>query len=132
MTTVEYVEVPEDERLFNFERLFASDLRRDGLIPATLLGYPELAALEAERARLAAALTEAEAGGGQVSEAHYIAARARALREGTPLPPPPPTAAEAQASAETRRRNVQAATDALVQLGDTLRRAAPLPRRSTR
>ncbi len=50
--------------VFNFTRLFASDIRRDGLIPAVLLGYPELAALEAERVRLAAALTEAEQGGG--------------------------------------------------------------------
>lgn len=113
--------IVEDERQFNFTRLFASDLRRDGLIPAALLGYPELAALEAERVRLAAALTEAEQGGGHVNEAHYIAERAQALRAGTALPPPPPTAAEAQASAERRRRNVQAATDALVQLGDTLR-----------
>ncbi len=121
-TQFEHVEVPQDKRLFNFQRLFASDLRRDGLIPSSLLGYPELAALEAERARLAAALDEAEAGGGHFNEAHYIQERSQALREGTPLPPPPPTAAEAQAAAETRRRNVQAATDALVQLGDTLRR----------
>jgi hypothetical protein len=124
MTTTQYepVDIPHEERLFNFERLFSSDLRRDGLIPASLLGHPELAALEAERVRLAAALTEAEQGGGHVSEAHYIQERARALRAGRPLPPPPPTAVEAQASAESRRRNVQAATDALVQFGDTLRR----------
>lgn len=121
-TQFEYVDIPHEERLFNFERLFASDLRRDGLIPSSLLGYPELVALEAERVRLAAALTEAEAGGGHVNEAQYIQKRARALREGSELPPPPPTAAEAQASAEARRRNVQAATEALVQFGDTLRR----------
>ncbi len=69
---------------FTFDRLFVSDLRREGLIPAALLGHPELAALEAERARLAAALEEAERGGG--------------------------------------RRDVAAAEDALVRLGDTLRR----------
>ncbi|MDP9430757.1 MAG: hypothetical protein M3Q47_18705 [Actinomycetota bacterium] len=51
--------------MFTFERLFVSDLRRDGLIPAALLGHPPLAALEAERARLAAALEEAERGGGR-------------------------------------------------------------------
>lgn len=118
----EQVVVPPVERQFNFERLFASDLRRDGLIPASLLVYPELAALEAERARLAAALDDAERGGGYVDEASHVAARARALREGTELPPPPLTAAEAQAAAEQRRRNVQAATDALVAFGDTLRR----------
>lgn len=128
MTTVEpqyeRVEVPRDERQFNFTRLFASDLRRDGLIPSALLGYPELAALEAERVRLAAALTEAEAqpGGGQPNEAGYIEARARALREGTELPAPPPTAAEAQSATERRRRDVKAATDALEQFGETLRR----------
>lgn len=121
-TQFEHVEVPHEERQFNFTRLFASDLRRDGLIPATLLGYPELAALEAERSRLAAALTEAEQGGGHVDEAAYIAQRTRALSAGEPLPPQPPTAAEAQASAERRRRNVRAATDALEQLGDSLRR----------
>lgn len=119
----ERVEVPHEERLFNFERLFASDLRRDGLIPASLLGYPELAALEAERVRLAAALDEAESqSSGRISEERYIEARARALREGTPLPPPPETPAERQEAADNRRRNVQAATDALVQFGDTLRR----------
>jgi hypothetical protein len=120
----EQVVVPPMERLFDFERLFPSDLRRDGLIPAALLGYPELAALEAERARLAAALDEAEAapGGGYHDEASYIEQRARALRDGTELPPSPPTAAERQAEAEQRRRNVAAATDALVQFGDTLRR----------
>jgi hypothetical protein len=124
MTTQQYerVDVPEDDRQFNFTRLFASDLRRDGLIPASLLGYPELAALEAERVRLAAALDEAEAGGGHVHEAFYIEQRSRALREGTELPPPPPTATEAQAAAERRARNVAAATDALVRFGDTLRR----------
>lgn len=128
MTTVEpqyeRVEVPRDERQFNFTRLFAGDLRRDGLIPSALLGYPELAALEAERSRLAAALSEAEnrSGGGFVDEAWHIAQRAEALRTGAPLPPSPPTAAEAQAAAEQRQRNVAAATDALLRLGDTLRR----------
>lgn len=121
-TQYEHVDVPPMERQFDFERLFASDLRRDGLIPASLLGYPELAALEAERVRLAAALTEAEAGGGWHDEASYVRERARALRSGSPLPPPPPTAAERQADGERRRRDVSAATDALVQLGDTLRR----------
>ncbi len=48
---------------FTFDRLFVSDLRRAGLIPAALLGHPELAALEAERARLATALADAEQGG---------------------------------------------------------------------
>ena len=103
--------------------MFASDIRRDGLIPASLLGYPELAALEAERVRLAAALTEAEqGGGGYLTDEQYVAVRSAALREGRPLPPPPPTAAEVAADNENRRRSVRAATDALEHLGDTLRR----------
>lgn len=72
--------------------------------------------------RLAAALDEAEVGGGYLDEASHVAARARALRDGTELPPPPLTAAQTQAAAEQRRRNVQAATDALAALGDTLPR----------
>jgi hypothetical protein len=127
MTTVEpqfeRVVVPREERQFNFTRLFASDLRRDGLIPAALLVYPEVAALEAERQRLAAALDAAEqGGGGYVDEAGYIEQRTKALREGRDLPPPPPLHAEAEAHEQERRRNVAAATEALLRFGDTFRR----------
>ncbi len=120
---VEHVVVPHEERLFNFERLFVSDLRREGVIPGALLVYPELAALEVERARLAAALDEAEqgGGGGYLTGEQYVAARAAALREGRDLPPAPPTAAEVAAESENRRRNVPAAEDALLALGETLR-----------
>ena len=120
----ERVVVPHEEHQFNFTRLFASDLRRDGLIPAALLGHPELAALEAERARLAAALDEAEqgGGGGYLTDEQYVAVRSAALREGRTLPPPPPTATKVAADNENRRRNVAAAEDALLSLGETLRR----------
>ncbi len=42
------------------------------------------------------------------------------MREGTALPPAPPTPAEAAAGHEQRTRDVQAATDALLGLGDDI------------
>lgn len=99
-------------------RRFVSDLRDPRCIPA--VDAPEIAALEAERARLVAALEEAEQGGGYFDEAGYVAARARALREGTELPPEPPTAAERQAAAEQRTRNVRAAEEALLRFADVI------------
>jgi len=118
MTTTDSYDAPG----FTFTRLFVSDLRRDGLIPAALLVHPELAAIEAERSRLAQALTDAERSGPQrVNEATYVAARSAALREGRPLPPTPPTAAEVEAAQEQQRRDVAAAEDALLALGETLR-----------
>jgi hypothetical protein len=113
---------PERTYDFGFTRLFVSDLRRDGLIPTALQHHPELAALEAERVRLAAALAEAEQGGGWHDDSQYIAERSAALREGRELPPAPPTHAERQAQDETRQRNLTAAQDALVSFGETLRR----------
>jgi hypothetical protein len=100
-------------------RRFVSDLRDPRCIPA--VDAPEIAALEAERRRLVAALEEAErSGGGYVDEARYIGQRARALGAGEPLPPSPPTAAEAQAAAEQRRRNVAAAEEALLRFADVV------------
>lgn len=99
-------------------RRFVNDLRDPRCIPA--VNAPEIAALEAERRRLVAALEEAEQGGGHVDEAWHIAQRAEALRTGAPLPPSPPTAAETQASAEQRQRNVAAATEALLRFGDVV------------
>ncbi len=99
-------------------RRFVNDFRDPRIIPA--VDAPEIAALEAERARLVAALEEAESGGAYFDEATYIAQRAKALREGTELPPEPPTAAERQAAHEQRSRNVAAATDALLNFGDVV------------
>jgi hypothetical protein len=99
-------------------RRFVNDLRDPRCIPA--VDAPEIAALEAERRRLVAALEEAERGGGYVDEAQYIAQRAKALGAGTDLPPSPPTTAERQAAAEQRQRNVAAATEALLRFGDVV------------
>ena len=99
-------------------RRFVNDLRDPRCIPA--VDAPEIVALEAERARLVAALEEAEQGGGHISEAQYIEQRAKALREGTELPPEPPTAAERQAAAEQRSRNVRAAEEALLRFADVI------------
>jgi hypothetical protein len=99
-------------------RRFVNDLRDPRCIPA--VDAPEIAALEAERRRLVAALEEAERGGGYVDEAQYIAQRAKALGADEPLPPSPPTAAEMQAAAEQRQRNVAAATEALLRFADVV------------
>lgn len=99
-------------------RRFVNDLRDPRCIPA--VDAPEIAALEAERVRLVAALDEAKRSGGHVDDARYIAQRAKAIREGTEMPPPPPTAAEQQAANEQRNRNVAAAENALVAFGDVI------------
>lgn len=101
-------------------RRFVNDLRDPRCIPA--VDAPEIVALEGERARLVAALEEAEKGdgSGHINEATYIEQRAKALREGTELPPEPPTPAERQAAAERRNRNVRAATDALLHFADVV------------
>ncbi len=99
-------------------RRFVNDLRDPRCIPA--VDAPEIVALEGERARLVAALDEAQRGGSYVDEASYIAKRAKAIREGTELPPEPPTAAERQAGNERRNRNVAAAENALLQFADTI------------
>ncbi len=101
-------------------RRFLSDMRRQ-VIPAPLLRYPELAELEQQRRRLVQALEDAEQSGPSVQrEEVYIAQRAKALRAGTPLPPAPPTPAEVEAGQQQRARDVQAATDALLALGDDI------------
>jgi hypothetical protein len=99
-------------------RRFVNDLRDPRCIPA--VDAPEIVALEGERARLVAALDQANRGGGRVDVAHYIAQRAKAIRAGTELPPEPPTAAELQAGNEKRSRNVAAAENALLALADTI------------
>jgi hypothetical protein len=103
-------------------RRFLSDLTDErGVIPKAMLRYPELAALEEQRVRLVAALREAQ--GSEpvvVSDAQYVAQRAQALRDGTPLPPAPPTAADLAAGRQQRERDVQAATDALLALADDI------------
>ena len=55
-----------------------------------------------------------------MSEQAYVAARTKALREGTDLPVPPPSQAENDAHAQQRQRDVQAASDALLGLGDDI------------
>lgn len=101
-------------------RRFISDMRRQ-VIPPALLRYPALAALEEQRRRLVQALEDAESSGPEVvSDAAYVAQRTKALREGTDLPPAPPTTADLTAGREARARDVQAATDALLALGDDI------------
>lgn len=105
-----------------YYRRFVTEIERDDLIPPVPFDAPELAALEAERRRLANALRDAQRSGptASVSEEGYRAARAQALREGRPLPPEPPAPAEVQAGIERRARAVAAAEAALVRLGDDL------------
>lgn len=101
-------------------RRFLSDLRRE-VIPAALLKHEDLARLDAERRRLVQALEDAEKSGVRFpSDEEYVAARTRALREERELPPPPPTAADLAAGNERRARDVQAASDALLALGDDI------------
>jgi hypothetical protein len=100
-------------------RRFVNDLRDPRCIPA--VDAPEIAALEGERARLVAALDEAgHRYGGNLDMSHYIAQRAKAIREGTELPPEPPTFAERESANEKRRRNVAAAENALLAFADTI------------
>lgn len=101
-------------------RRYLSDMRRQ-VIPPALLRYPELARLDAERRRLVQALEDAEKSGPVVvTDAEYIAQRSKALRDGGDLPAAPPTAADLAAGREARARDVQAATDALLGLGDSI------------
>jgi hypothetical protein len=102
-------------------RRFLSDLRRQ-VIPAPLLRYAPLARLDADRRRLVAALEEAEQHSGppQMSEQAYIAARTKALRDGSDLPEQPPSQAERDRDAQQRQRDAQAASDALLALGDDI------------
>jgi hypothetical protein len=102
-------------------RRFLSDLVRD-VIPAPLLRYPALARLDADRRRLVQALKDVDASSGppQMSEQQYIQERTKALREGTDLPEPPPPQAERDGRAQQRRSDVQAASDALLALGDDI------------
>ncbi|WP_420451560.1 hypothetical protein [Ilumatobacter sp.] len=101
-------------------RRFLNDLRDPRCIPA--VDAAEIVALEAERVRLVEALEEAERGpsGNDLNEADYIQQRAHALRHGTELPSPPRTAAERQADADERRRNVAAASTALLEFGEVV------------
>ena len=104
-------------------RRFLSDMTDErGVIPAPMLRYPQLAALEVQRQRLVAALHEAQRPSGKqhLSDAEYIAARTRALRDGTELPAAPPTQATLDAAAQRRARDVQAAEHALLELADDI------------
>lgn len=104
-------------------RRFVSDMTDErGVIPAPMLRYPELAALEVQRHRLVKALADARRPSGrpQMSDAQYIAARATALREGTEPPAAPPTQATLDASIQRRARDVQAVEQALLALADDI------------
>lgn len=105
-----------------FYRRIVKELERDEIIPTLPFEAPELEALNDERKRLVSALREAETSEGptQVDEAAYVRQRARALRTGKPLPKEPPSQAERNDAEERRRRNVAAAKQALVQLGDDI------------
>jgi hypothetical protein len=123
MTTVEpqyeRVVVPHEDRRHILRRDL-NDLRRP-IIPPALLRHPELAALEAQRQRLVQALKVAEHSGPEyVDDNAYIAQRTKALREGTDLPTAPPTTADLAAGREQRERDVKAASDALLALGDDI------------
>ena len=104
-------------------RRFLSDLTDErGVIPQAMLRYPELARLDAERRRLVQALKDASAPTGppQMSEEQYIAARTKALRDGTDLPAQPPSQSDNDAARQQRQRDVQAASDALLALADDI------------
>lgn len=105
-------------------RRFLSDLTDPrGVIPKAMLRYPELAKLEAQRQRLVDALEDAQrppSGPPQMSDEQYIAARAKALRDGTELPAPPPPQAATDEYKRRRARDVQAAEQALLALADDI------------
>jgi hypothetical protein len=104
-------------------RRFLSDLTDErGVIPRALLRYPELAALEEQRQRLVAALAEAKRPSGppQMSDDEYVAARAKALRDGTELPSPPPPQAAHDEYKRRSARDAKAAETALLALADEI------------
>ena len=104
-------------------RRFTSDMPDErGVIPAAMLQHPQLAALEVQRQRLVKALREAQHPNGKphLSDSEYVAARAKALREGTELPASPPTRATVDANAQRRARDVAAAEAALMTLADDI------------
>lgn len=104
-------------------RRFLSDLTDDrGVIPAAMLRYPDLAALEEQRKRLVAALEDARRPSGppQISDEQYVAQRAKALRDGGEMPAPPPPQAATDEYTRRRARDVQAAERALLDLADDI------------
>lgn len=104
-------------------RRFLSDLTDPrGVIPKAMLRYPELAALETQRQRLVAALDEARRPSGppRISDAQYVEARAKALRDGTEMPSPPPTHAATDAYRQRQANDTKAAEQALLALADDI------------
>lgn len=104
-------------------RRFLSDMTDPrGVIPKAMLRYPELAALEAQRQRLVAALDEARRPSGppRMSDGEYVEARAKALRDGTAMPSPPPTQAAQDAYRQRQANDTKAAEQALLALADDI------------
>lgn len=104
-------------------RRFLSDMTDPrGVIPKAMLRYPELATLEKQRQRLVAALEEARRPSGppSMSDAQYVDARAKALRDGTEMPSPPPTHAATDAYRQRQANDAKAAEQALLALADEI------------
>lgn len=110
-----------DEHEFHYHRRIVNEIRLDGIIPKLPFETPELRALDQERKRLVNELEDAEGSGGvYFDRAHHTAERAKALKEGKEPPPEPPSPADRQEALERRQRNIDAARNALIALGDEI------------